>query len=229
LKARSALRLILPVVVLGAGLAAAALFRAPPPPPPETVSARVADPQIPFAGIMNPGAVGHVLGHADAPVTVVEYSDFGCPYCRVFALETYPALHREYVETGRVRWRYVPFVIGSFTNGAEAARAAVCAAEQGEDAFWAMRGAIYQGQTVWRRAGEPESLFRGYASEIALDQSRYDSCYREDRSHARVHAGGALAAQAAVRGTPTFFVNGMRVQGALHLDQFRRILDEAAR
>jgi hypothetical protein len=77
-------------------------------------------------------SIGHDRGTDAAPVRVVEFSDFGCPYCGEFAREVHPALHREYVETGRVRWTYVPVVMGVFRNGGAAALAAECAAEQGE-------------------------------------------------------------------------------------------------
>src|SRR5690606_5236673 len=74
-----------------------------------------------------PVNVGHVYGAETAPVTVYEFSDFGCPFCRMFAITTFPELRRDYVDTGLVRWIYVPIVTGSFRNGDEAARAGECA------------------------------------------------------------------------------------------------------
>jgi len=180
------------------------------------------------ANLMNVADVGHVRGSADAPVTVIEFSDFGCPYCGMFALGTYPTLHEEYVETGKVQWRQVPFVMGMFPNGAEAAQAAECAAEQGEEAFWAMNDVIYERQTGWKSVGDPEPIFTGFAGEIGIDAAQFASCYQENRAGARVAASNALAERSGVRATPTFFVNGHRVQGALPLEQFRMILDAAA-
>src|SRR5690606_18699235 len=176
--------------------------------------------------VVSPATAGHVVGRADAPVVVIEFADFGCPYCAKFARETYPVLHREYVEAGKVQWRTVPFVMGIFPNGADAARAAECATEQGEPAFWAMHDLLYARQGEWKRAGDPEALFGRYAADAGLDTKRFGSCYGADRSRPRVMAGNALAAESGVRATPTFFVNGIRVQGALPLEQFRMLLDE---
>ncbi len=169
--------------------------------------------------------IGHVRGSPDAPVIVIEFSDFGCPYCGMFALGTYPTLHQEYVETGKVKWHYIPFVMGMFPNGAEATRAAECAAEQGEEAFWAMHDLLYERQTGWKSARDPETLFRKYAAELELDDARFTSCYKEDRVRDRMQASNALAARAGVRATPTFFVNGRPIQGALPLDHFRLLLE----
>lgn len=172
--------------------------------------------------------VGHVRGEADAPVKVIEFSDFGCPYCGMFALGTYPTLHEEYVQTGKVQWRHVPFVMGMFPNGAEAARAAECATEQGEESFWAMHDLIYERQTGWKSVRDPAPIFIGFAEEIGIDAPEFASCYQENRSGARVAASNALAGRSGVRATPTFFINGRRVQGALPLEQFRMVLDAAA-
>src|SRR5690625_6346899 len=79
--------------------------------------------------------VGYDLGDPCAPISIVEFSDFGCHFCRQFATETFPTLEREYIETGKVRWKYIPFVLGIFPNGDRAAIAGVCAAQQGDEAF----------------------------------------------------------------------------------------------
>src|SRR5690606_28569884 len=85
---------------------------------------RMPFPQSPGAReTIDVGELGYAAGPADAPLTVVEFSDFGCPYCARFALESYPQLEREFVEGGMVRWVYVPFVMGNFPNGDLAARA----------------------------------------------------------------------------------------------------------
>jgi protein-disulfide isomerase len=189
----------------------------------------VLEPERATAGAVQTAAIGHVRGSADAPVTVIEFSDFGCPFCGLFALETYPALEREYIRTGKVQWRYVTFVLGIFPNGAEAARAAECAAEQGEEAFWRMHDLLYGRQGEWKAARDPEPRFMAYVKELGLDAERFAACYREDRVGPRIDAGKRFARQAGVRATPTFLINGVRVQGALPVEQFRMILDQAAR
>lgn len=166
--------------------------------------------------------IGYSRGAEDAPVTVYEFSDFGCPFCAMFASGTYPGLHEEFVETGKVRWTYVPFVMGMFPNGAESARAAECAAEQNR--FWEMHDLLYTRQNEWKKSRAPEDLFNDYARELGLEPSRFASCYRENRGAARTAINSRAASALGVRATPSFFINGRLVEGALPAEQFRRIL-----
>lgn len=185
------------------------------------------DAAAPAAGDTRPNtAIGWSKGSPDAPVVVMEFSDFGCPYCARFSQETYPALHREFVETGRVRWQYVPFVMGMFPNGAEAARAAECAGEQ--DRFWPMHDLLYAEQRRWKETppAGAAALMADLAARLDLDRDRFASCYAEDRQGARTRAANELAAQFNVQATPTFFIDGRMVQGAIPLDVFRQALIE---
>lgn len=166
--------------------------------------------------------LGYSHGSGQAPVIVYEFSDFGCPYCAKFALETYPELHREFVATGKVRWTYVPFVMGRFANGSEAARAAECAGEQ--DEFWRMHDRLFQGQREWKSSSGVESLFESYARELELDVALFVSCYRENRPSDRLALQNYVADALRVRATPTFFINGRLLEGALPVDMFREIL-----
>ncbi|HVH11425.1 MAG TPA: thioredoxin domain-containing protein [Longimicrobium sp.] len=169
--------------------------------------------------------LGYDRGRADAPVVVVEFSDFGCTFCAMFATSTYPTLHREFVATGRVRWKYVPFVMGMFPNGDEAARTAECAAEQGK--FWEMHDRLFTMQREWKRRGSSAALFAGYAREIGLHAGRFASCYREDRGGARTRANNRAADAARIRATPSFIINGRLVEGALPVETFRQVLTAA--
>src|SRR5690349_6195616 len=97
---------------------------------------------------------GRIRGSASAPVTVYEMSDFQCPYCREFALNTFPAIDSAYVATGRVRWAFVNFPLTSIHhNAAAAAEVALCAAQQG--GFWRVHDLLYQHQrSEERRVGK---------------------------------------------------------------------------
>jgi protein-disulfide isomerase len=168
--------------------------------------------------------VGHVFGSDTAPVTVIEFSDFGCPFCRMFSVATFPELRREYVDTGQVRWIYVPIVTGGFRNGAEAARAGECAAEQGQ--FAAMKEQIYLARADWTDAGRPEEVFAGIARELRLDAERFATCYRENTPADRIRYNNLTASAAGVRATPTFIIDGRIIEGALPIESFRGLLDE---
>jgi protein-disulfide isomerase len=188
-----------------------------------------ADIRAAYEAAVAPGAPGYDRGVTSAPVTVVEFADFGCRYCASFTAQTWPALAREYVAGGRVRWKYVPFVLGMFPNGAEAARAAECGAEQGTAAFGRMHDALYARKDEWSRAGNAAAAFRAVARSARLDLARFDACWERPAAQGRVRASNLLAERMGVFSTPTFFVNGARLEGAVPPDQFRAILDAALR
>jgi len=177
-----------------------------------------------FEQAVAPGAPGYDRGATRASVTVLEFADFGCRYCARFAAETYPVLAGEFVRTGKVRWRYVPFVLGMFPNGDEAARAGTCAADQGAAAFGSMHDRLFEEQSTWTGSSDPASAFASLARASGLDVARFASCYASDATAARVREANALAERLAVRSTPTFFINGNRLEGALPAEQFRTVL-----
>jgi protein-disulfide isomerase len=164
---------------------------------------------------------GYALGPPDAPVVVTEFSDFGCPYCAVFARSVFPELRREFIESGSVRWLHLPIMSTSIPNSDVAAHAAACAGDGGR--FWAMHERLYERQPQWQNAVEPGPVFARYAREIGLPRRAFDACMaaagRADVDHAN-----EMAWVAGVRATPTFFINGRRLEGALPLDQWRSIL-----
>lgn len=101
-------------------------------------------------------------GGADAPVTVFELSDFGCPYCRQFADETLPHLEREYIETGKVRFIFINLPLASLHPNAPAAHEfAMCAARQ--DKFWPVHDLLFQHQSAWSGSDSPAAIFMDLA------------------------------------------------------------------
>jgi len=171
--------------------------------------------------------VGYDLGDPSAPISIVEFSDFGCHFCRQFATETFPTLEREYIETGKVRWKYIPFVLGIFPNGDRAAIAGVCAAQQGDEAFWTMHDVLYASQDEWKsEGGAARQLFARYAEDAGLDEGQFLRCYDQNEPARDITTNDRLGRQLGVRATPTFFINGARVEGAIPLDLFKRVLDE---
>lgn len=169
--------------------------------------------------------VGYDRGSQTAPVVVVDFSDFGCPFCGSFARESYPAIDRDYVQTGKVFFKYVPFVMGMFPNGDEAARAAECAGDQG--GFWPMYERLYAGQGDWKRARAPMPIFERYAVASHLDAPRFTRCSGNPALHPRTKVANTAADRLGIRATPTFFVDGRMIEGALPLPQFRELLDAA--
>lgn len=169
--------------------------------------------------------VGHDQGSLTAPVVLIDFSDFGCPYCGQFTRETYPAIEREYVRTGKVFFKYVPFIVGMFPNAAEATRAAECAGDQGR--FWAMSDQVYGAQKEWRRGGDPRALLTGLAGEAGADTVKFSQCYSDRRTDVRTQRATGVANSIGVRVTPSFIVNERPIEGALPLADFRKVIDAA--
>lgn len=168
--------------------------------------------------------VGFVLGQESAPVTIVEYADFACSACAEFARDTWPTLRSEYVESGTVQWRFVPFELG-FRNSDEGARAAQCGHEMGS--FWTLHDLLYERQAEWAGERNPEDQLVEIAVAAGLEEDAFRSCYDDDPGEERTEAANDAADDDDIRGTPTFFINGFRVQGALPVDTFRQLIDTA--
>jgi protein-disulfide isomerase len=171
--------------------------------------------------------MGYDIGSPEAPVKVLEISDFGCGYCRRFHEETFPGLREIYVEEGFVQWKFIPFVLGMFPNGREAATAAECAGEQ--DRFFPMQHRLFAEQGRWKGSEQPYALFSSMAAEEGLDTDRFDSCVEGGWRENQIRSNIRLGQQVGVRGTPLFLVNGLSIPGALPLEDFRSVLDEVLR
>jgi protein-disulfide isomerase len=146
----------------------------------------------------------HIRGPADAPVTLVEYGDFECPYCG----QAEDVIRELLADFGEVRyvWRHLPLT-DVHVHAQLAAEAAEAAAEQ--DAFWEMHDLLFQHQDALRR-----SDLEAYAGQLGLDVGRFDEALRTHRDASRVAEDVDSADLSGVSGTPTFFVNGRRHYGA---------------
>ncbi|MEX0692034.1 MAG: thioredoxin domain-containing protein [Gemmatimonadales bacterium] len=170
------------------------------------------------------GRVGHARGPDTAAVTVVEFMDFGCEACAWFAAHVFPALHDDYVATGRVRWVVVPFVLGPFRHAREAAAVGWCAAAQGH--FWPVHDRLLARQAEWGARGPAEAT-PALLAGLSADAAALQSCLGADETRSALREADRLARRHRVRGTPTFFVNERRVRGALPVEAFRAVLDDA--
>lgn len=159
-----------------------------------------------------------------APIVVIEFSDFGCVFCARFHDGNYKELRDEFVGTGDVIWRYIPVTIGGFPNGDGAASAALCVADQ--VAFAGIRDRLYAERDVWLRqsGADARETFRGYAEDEGVDLEAWSACMEDAGTQARLEMANRAAAQAGVRGTPSFVVQGFMVQGAPPLENFQLAL-----
>ena len=165
-------------------------------------------------------------GNLDAPIVVVEYSDFQCPFCQRHFEQTQPTLDADFVDTGKVLWVFKHFPLDIHPQAPQAGVAAECAAEQGK--FWEMRELIFSNTSSWSTS-DPNPVFSDLAGELGLDVEAFDACLTDPEIAQRVESDLQDGAPF-VRGTPTFIVlyngQGSVIPGALPADRFTEILNE---
>lgn len=162
------------------------------------------------------------LGDPDAPVLMVEYSDFACPFCARFHQQTKDQIVAEYVEAGIVQFVRKDFIA---VGGDRAAEAAHCAGDQG--AYWEYTDVLYANQEADRGNWASSDVHRGYAEQLGLDANALVSCF-EDRTHqGRVGASSQEAVANGGQGTPYFVINGIPVSGAQPFNVFEQAIELA--
>ena len=163
-------------------------------------------------------------GSVSAPVTVYEMSDFQCPFCRRHALETFPELERDYVATGKVRWIFINFPIPQLhPNATAAGEFAMCAARL--DRFWPVHDLLFRNQDSWAKLSDPAPYLLTLADSAHISRSAILPCLTNHETRDLVRGDAEGAAQAGVRSTPSFIIEGGLLRGAAPASDFRPILD----
>lgn len=158
----------------------------------------------------------HVRGDFNAPITLVEFSDFECPYCEKHA----PTLDKILADyKGKVRLVFKSFPLSFHENGQKASESAECASEQGK--FWEMHDILFKNQP----SGFSTDKFKKWARDIGLNGGQFDNCLDTDKYADKVNADVAEGSQKGVEGTPATFVNGTLVSGAVPYAQFKAMID----
>ena len=159
------------------------------------------------------------FGKQDAPVEIIEFSDFECPFCKRFFEETYPQIKEEYIKTGKVKLYYRDFPLPSHQYAQKAAEAARCAGDQ--EKYWAMHDEIFTYQDAIR-----VDELKFYAETIGLDVASFSTCLDTGKYAEEVQKDVADGQAMGVGGTPTFFINGIIISGAYPFEVFKQIIDE---
>jgi protein-disulfide isomerase len=163
-------------------------------------------------------------GSPKAPVTVYEMSDFQCPYCRKFAQETFPGLERSYITTGKVRWVFINFPLTDIhPHAAAAAQLGLCAAKQ--NGFWRVHDLLFQHQDTWAPLKEAGPFFVSLADSAGLSKQALVTCLEAPETLQAVQADAEGAARSGAGSTPTFYIEGGLLEGAVPLSVFRQVLD----
>lgn len=158
-------------------------------------------------------------GNPDAPVTIVEFSDFECPFCAAFYQNTLPQIEENYIKTGKVKLVFRDFPLPFHANAQKAAEAAECAGEQGK--FWEMHDIIFDNQTTISAAD-----LKNYAINLNLNSIQFNDCLDSGKYADEVGKDMNDGSAAGVTGTPTFFINGEKLVGAQPFSVFEEILDK---
>jgi protein-disulfide isomerase len=158
-------------------------------------------------------------GVSDAPVTIIEFSDFNCTYCQQ-AQETLDELLNKYEGQIQIRYKYFPLNSDPNSSNFLAARAAECAYQQ--NAFWEMHDRLFENQTNW----DKERLIE-QAKHLNLDEADFMSCLDSEVTLSHIRSDKTIGQEYGVNSTPTFFINGRLVIGASPLETFEGVIDEA--
>jgi protein-disulfide isomerase len=175
-------------------------------------------------------AVGNkpVIGSESAPVTVVEFADYQCPYCLRFTRMTFPYLKRDYIDTGKVRWVALNLPLPFHKDARKAAQAAHCAGEQGK--FWEMREELFKNP---QQLGE--EFLPQHAASVGVDVDAFKACLASDRHLVDIDQDAKDAGKVQLTGTPSFIIGksasdkitGQVVVGAQPLNVFTAAINKA--
>lgn len=183
-----------------------------PAPDPGAVLDKLKNPRLPAKGDKN------------APVTIVEFSDFECPFCARFYSETLPQLQSEYIDTGKVKIVYMHYPLSFHPKAKPLAHAAECANDQGK--FWEMHDKIFAENTAGTLTSATDATYKQWAQELGLNASEFNTCYDNQTFAAEIDKEFALGGEVGVSATPTFYINGRQLVGAMPFESFKAIIDE---
>jgi protein-disulfide isomerase len=172
------------------------------------------------------------LGPADAPIVIVEFSDYQCPFCYRWHIEVYEALLAAYPE--KIRFVYRNFPLSFHQNAFASAEAALCAGDQ--DAYWEFHDVLFDNQALLNNQEGTtldQETYNQFALDLGLDVTTFEECMTSRKYQQTVVDDMDYASslpfdtngEPAVGGTPTFFVNGHRLGGAYPIEYFRQIID----
>lgn len=166
-----------------------------------------------------------VMGQENAPITMIEYSDFQCPLCKKFYDESFQTIVENYVNTGKVRYEFKHFPLNIHPQAPNASLAAECALEQNK--FWEMHDAIFENQNEWSGKNEHLDIFKKLAKNLGLNENQYNSCLDDKKYTGNVETDYQEGLKRSIRGTPSFYINGQLLVGAQETGQFTSMLDNA--
>lgn len=157
------------------------------------------------------------IGPKDAPITIIEFSDYQCPFCRRWHDEVYGPLLEAYPGQIRLVYRNLPLT-SIHPDAFSASEAAMCAGEQ--DAYWPYHEKLFAGDQLG------STIYTRYANELSLNMTAFETCMSEHRYQEEIQADSDFAINLGISSTPTFFINGLAIVGAQPLNVFQQVIDK---
>jgi protein-disulfide isomerase len=168
------------------------------------------------------------LGDARATVTIIEFGDYQCPFCRIFWKDTWPKLKRDYVDSGKVKFVFRDFPQSVHPEAVAAAMAAECAEDQGR--YWPFHERLFREQDRRAQQGEVARFrtveLKRWAMDAGLEPMSFAECLDSGRHKDEVAKDYAEAAAVGIQGTPVFFINGRALFGAHPFATFQKLIEE---
>ena len=178
------------------------------------------------AGSVLPTAINAndmVLGKKDAPITIIEYASLTCPHCAAFETQTLPQLRKDWIDTGKAK-----LVFRDYPFDQPGLRAAILARCIGPDKFFGFLDVLYQNQQQWALAADPVVALTRYAKLAGMSDEQVQSCLK-DQSVSNIVVGNRVTAQKEyqIDSTPTFLINGRKLEGNQPYAEFEKALTAA--
>lgn len=167
----------------------------------------------------------YAVGDPDAPVTIIEYTDYQCPFCSRHFEQTFSRIKENYIDTGKVYYIFKDFPLTNIhPQAVKAAEAARCAGEQ--DAYLAMHDRLYIDQAAWSGRSDAVDTFKSFAQDIGLDSAAFNDCLDSGRTEAAVLADLEEGFDRGINGTPAFLINGYSMSGAQPYQIFEEAIEQ---
>jgi len=171
-----------------------------------------------------PTSDDRILGQADAPITIFEFASLTCPHCADFDEHTLPKLKADWIDTGKAR-----LIFRDFPLDPAAVRAATLARCAPPEQFYAFVDALFHTQATWAAGGKIDAALGKLAKVAGMSDDQFAACMKDEAAQKQVLNSRLEAEQQyKVESTPTFFINGVRVEGAQPYAEFEKVLNKAA-
>ena len=179
---------------------------------------------IPAADLMKPDALPEmVMGNDKAPVTVIEYASMTCPHCANFQEKTFPELKKRYIDTGKVRYVLRDFPLDNLAGAVFVL--AHCAAKDDPTKYYSMVDTLFREQRTWA-VEKPVPPLMAIAKQAGLTEDSFNACLTNQKAWDAMESVRQRGIkQFKVDSTPTFFINGTRVAGAVSIEEFAKVID----